>query len=284
MIISSVFVLLSNGNGTFVIPTMPSRIYTYAGTSLTTADFNHDDILDIVSADYMTLFISILLGNGDGTFEKGTTFFEASCSKPTGLSVGDFNNDNHFDIVVACFDSSKVIVFFGNSDGNFPSNVTLNTEKFSKPSSTAVNDFNNDNYSDIVVICSLVRTISVFTGHGNGSFDPQKIYRTGGGLDSLSITVADLNEDTKQDVFFPYISKPAIGVMFGHGNGSFSEKMRLNFTSGYAFGAIAVNDINNDGHLDIIVPTFGICSAQIFLGHGNGNFDIYRILAIEPDV
>ncbi len=98
---TQVAVLLGNGNGTFKNP----AYYTTGSnpTSLEVGDFNNDGKLDLAVLDFGPSggvgSVSILLGNGDGTFQMHTDFTEES--GPFALSLGDFNNDGRLDLAVA---------------------------------------------------------------------------------------------------------------------------------------------------------------------------------------
>src|SRR5262249_15620400 len=63
------------------------------------ADFNHDGHLDLAVANNSDSTVSILLGNGDGTFQSAQNF--GTDYYPRSIAVGDFDNDNTLDIVTA---------------------------------------------------------------------------------------------------------------------------------------------------------------------------------------
>src|SRR5713101_2109196 len=64
-----------------------------------TADFNGDGRLDLAVANAGSNDVSILLGNGDGTFQAAQNY--ASGGTPVSLAVGDFNSDGKLDLVTA---------------------------------------------------------------------------------------------------------------------------------------------------------------------------------------
>src|SRR5438046_5325737 len=66
--------------------------------SVAVADFNRDFLPDLVVANYASDTVSVLLGNGDGTFQPARTF--PAGSKPTSVAVGDFNGDGLQDLAV----------------------------------------------------------------------------------------------------------------------------------------------------------------------------------------
>ena len=95
-----VAVFLGNGDGTF----RPAAAIPETGNdplSLVTADFNGDGIPDLAVANYAgTPPLTILLGNGDGTFTVASTNVGAGVS-PISIAAADFNGDGFPDLVTA---------------------------------------------------------------------------------------------------------------------------------------------------------------------------------------
>ena len=92
--------------------TVGSNPYTLA-----VADFNGDGIPDVVTANRGDNTVSVLLGNGDGTFEPQETF--PTGTTPRAVAVGDFNGDGQVDIVTANLGDDTASVLLGNGDGTF---------------------------------------------------------------------------------------------------------------------------------------------------------------------
>jgi len=89
-------ILKGNGDGTFTQLSGEPELPQFSNF-VTAADFNADGKLDlVVSSEANTL--SLLLGNGDGTFKTG--FAEAIDYAPYGVAVGDFNGDGKLDLAV----------------------------------------------------------------------------------------------------------------------------------------------------------------------------------------
>src|SRR5439155_11212913 len=99
---SGVTVLLGNGDGSFRTP--QSYPIGMNPTSVAVGDFNGDGKLDLAVAnagtypDYTDGSVSILLGQGDGTFLPAQTY--AAGKNPKSVSVGDFNGDGHLDLAL----------------------------------------------------------------------------------------------------------------------------------------------------------------------------------------
>jgi len=156
-------------------------------------DFNGDGKLDLAVGNYNSHTVSVLLGNGDGTFQSQQTF--ATSSGPY-LAVGDFNGDGKLDLAVDNFDSANVGVLLGNGDGTFQSQQTFATG--TGPLLLTVGDFNSDGKLDLAVANIHSNTVSVLVSNGDGTFQSQRTFATG--LFPDSVAVGDFNGDGKLDL------------------------------------------------------------------------------------
>ena len=85
--------------------------------SIAAADLNGDGKVDLVVANYQGGDVSVLLGNGDGTFQTAVNY--AAGTTPQSVAVGDFNGDGKVDLVVVNRGDNDVSVLSGNGDGTF---------------------------------------------------------------------------------------------------------------------------------------------------------------------
>ena len=277
---SFVTVLLGNGDGTF----MPGVSYftgnggagsIYGGAepySIVVADMNGDGKLDLVTANAGSLTVSVLLGNGDGTFQPAilNRNIGATDGAPYSMAIGDFNGDGKLDVVLAQEFQGEVSVMLGNGDGTFSNAV--NYAVGTNPVFVAIGDFNHDGKLDLAVAnrgpgFTSRSTVSILLGNGDGTFQPAVNYAAG--VAPFSLAVGDFNRDGKLDLVVVNVTKVGtVNLLLGNGDGTFQPAVSHLVGSYPEF--ITSGDFNQDGKLDLaITDTNGV---MVLLGRGNGTF------------
>ncbi len=255
-------ILLGNGDGTFA-QANGSPFYLPSGAddphSIAVADFNRDGRLDLAVANFANGNITILLGNGDGTFsaaENGTTVVG---TYPYFVVAGDFNNDGIPDLVVANTGSNSITVLLGNGDGTFTQASGSPITVGDQPHCIALADFNEDGNLDIAVVNTVGDNISILLGNGNGTFTSA----TGSPIASdaiypMSAAVADFNRDGNPDlvVVNDIYSESGLGnILLGNGDGTFNASLAFSSGSGIPY-SVATADFNGDGVPDIATTAY----------------------------
>ena len=207
--------------------------------SVATGDFNGDGKPDLVTANAGSNSVSVLLGNGDGTFQSAVNY--AVGSSPYSVAVGDFNGDSKPDLVTANAGSNNVSVLLGNGDGTFQSAV--NYAVGSSPYSVAVGDFNGDSKPDLVTANYGSNNVSVLLGNGNGTFGSAVNYAVG--TNPQSVALGDVNGDSERDLVTANYGSNNVSVLLGNGNGTFGSA--VNYAVGTNPQSVALGDINGDG-------------------------------------
>jgi hypothetical protein len=248
----TVSVLLGNSDGSF----QDARNYAmgaFEPEAVAVGDFNGDGIPDLATANYVYASgtVSILLGNGDGSFQPARTYATGG-SMPNSVAVGDFNGDGTLDLVLANYGSGTVSVLLGNGDGSFQPGHTYALG--SDPFSVVVGDFNGDGTPDFAVVTGRLGqpgTVHVFLGNGDGTFRDPVNYPVDPGIGSLAI--ADFNEDGIPDLAVGSSSAGTVSVLLGNGDGSFQPAQR--YAVGSSPFSVAVGDFNGDGFPDVAAAT-----------------------------
>jgi Bacterial Ig-like domain (group 3)/FG-GAP-like repeat len=240
--------------------------------TMAVADLNGDGHLDLVVTDFNSSLVSVLLGNGDGTFKTATTFPSAS---PFFVAVADLNNDGVSDLVVSNGQSGTVSVFIGNGDGTFATGVTYPVGN--SPRGIAIGDFNHDGVLDLAVSSLNAATVSILLGNGDGTFGTQQLISTPGV--SYYPAVGDLRQNGVLDLIVPSAFSSRVFILLGNNDGTFQTAVP--YAVAAAPRSVSLGDINNDGILDLVVPDTGADGlVSILIGNGDGTFAIAKNFAI----
>jgi hypothetical protein len=243
----------------------------------------------------------VLLGNRDKSFKSAVSYGSGGYAA-SSVAVADVNGDGKPDLLVTnqcasepgidCTNGS-VGVLLGKGDGTFEPAVTYSSGGY-VAFSVAVADVNGDGKPDLVVanLGSLnypyYGTVAVLLGKGDGTFEPAVAYDSGG-LDAMSVAIADVNRDGKPDIIVgnsyciesSSCGNGTVGVLLGNGDGTFQTAVTYG-TGGYTAGwiTVAVADVNGDGDPDVLATN--ICASDsdckngtvgVLLGKCDGTFE-----------
>ncbi|MGB8579318.1 MAG: Ig-like domain repeat protein [Candidatus Sulfotelmatobacter sp.] len=291
----SVDVLLGNGDGTF----QPAVDYDSGGfdaDSVAVADLNGDGKLDLVVGNWCggsgtcSAAVTVLLGNGDGTFQSAVPYGSV-VGGVLSVAIADLSGDGKLDVLAAyygpcCGPTGITGVLTGKGDGTFQPGASYAGVG---GGSVTVGDVNGDGKPDLIVtypcedtsFCNN-STVGVMLGNGDGTFQPQVAYNSGG-YQAASVAIADIDGDGKPDLlvangcgYFNSISSPCasgtVALLRGNGDGTF-QPATIYGSGGFYALSIAPADLNGGGRLDALVTN---ACADTSCGQGSVGVLLYN--------
>jgi hypothetical protein len=260
--VADISVFLGNGDGTVAVQPLSYDVGGYAYRVPLIADFNGDGLLDVVESDDLYNLV-YLQGYGNGAFHAAPTYgLPNSFNQRTfteSVATGDFNGDGIPDVVVGQDGndgSTGVAVYLGKGDGTFFPGVSYGASN--EDTNVAVADFNGDGFLDIAAIDRNSQQIDIFLGKGDGTFDIGGSFATDtdDGPEPTELVLGDFNKDGKMDIAVANFGTADVGILLGHGDGTFAAPVTYPVGEGYRPETIGVGDLNGDGFLDLAVPSF----------------------------
>jgi hypothetical protein len=215
--------LLGNGDGTF----RAAKNFEVGDSpmSVTSGDFDGDGKADLATADdpsnpasgNIADSVSVLLGNGDGTFKDARRFSfpvgPDNHANPRQVVSADFDGDGKADLAVAnrgggdiggsgCCNAGYVRVLVGNGDGTFSEGEYLgNAPGMKRPASLTTADFDRDGIADLAIAqenLSGPGVVAVSLGNGDGTFNEAKPFTTD--WYPVFVISEDFNDDDYPDL------------------------------------------------------------------------------------
>jgi hypothetical protein len=237
------------------------------------ADLNCDGKLDLAVSSQSEPFVGVLLGRGDGTFDRTLTVSGGHSSN--FILAADLDGDGYVDLATSNQDGSASI-FWGQGDGTFR-NVNYKVQGALATADAfwiTTADLNGDGALDLVVSVfgasgpdpSAPGQVAVLLNRGDRSFANAVFYADRA---AVAVVAGDFDGDGKPDIATADFDG-SVSVFLGDGKGSLGPRV-ANSTGGQGV-AIAAGDFNGDGVLDLATGNDASASVSLLLGLGHGSF------------
>jgi hypothetical protein len=287
---NTVTILPGNGDGTFQQSTTVNLPPGATPTSILAADFNNDGRTDLAVTDSGTNQVSILLGNGDGTFQPSTITVPDA---PWALAAGDFTGNGQTDLAVANRGDNSVTILVGHGDGTFTVGQTLPlvnpddpTNPFVSPDSIVAGHFTPNGLLDLAVADQFSDQVALLVNNGDGTFTQGYTVSLGATFpflpSSLTLVAGDFRNNGLTDLAVAsanLFTGDSVAILLGNGDGTFQAPDVISLGSGVSPFAIAAGyftpTATGKGSLDLVTADSnggGIDDYSIFVGNGDGTF------------
>ena len=261
------------GGGKFANP-VNQTLPAYRG-QVVAADFNRDGKLDLAIATSCCTVsggVTILLGNGNGTFTQGKTI-NVTGNNAVSIALADFNGDHLPDLAISSF-TGATDIWIGKGDGTFTRTATLQEGGYQ----VVAGDFNADGHQDVAMMSG--NNIAMYLGNGNGTFKGPLLASLSdvsflavgdfynNRIQSLAalVTIYDGSGDYENDLY---------SLRYSGGKLLVENKYVISAQTGIPYLQLTGGDVNGDFKDDLFLVggdfQGGAISAYM-LGNGNGTF------------
>jgi len=264
-----VFLNHNDGHGTFADFLTPPNQVGLTPSPNENADFDGDGFIDIATANYGSGSVSVLLGNGDGTFRAAQHYPVGGW--PAGMAVLDVDGDGDTDIACGSLQGNHVALLRNDGSGSFGAATTFDGGQGEYGLAAA--DFDNDGIMDLVVGASWTGQLRVHLGDGLGGFALSGSAPSGGV--GWMLACGDVNGDGNVDVTSANGGTSNASVLLGDGQGHLAPAV-VHPTPGHTT-ATDLGDLDGDGDLDWVVSIFGAGVWEVRENDGQGNFALRTV-------
>ncbi len=223
------------------------------------ADLNADGNVDIITANQISATLTVLLGNGDGTFTRDGDYSANLAGSVDLVRVLDFNGDGDLDIYTLGGSPGAANILLGDGTGGFGAATVLAGFR-----ELAVGDFTGDGKQDLAVeyFDGSTSTLRILQGDGSGGYTP--IAGASYARPGKDLTAADLDGDGDLDLASAFGGEDVVAVLLGNGDGTFTADANSPYAVGTNPRAMTARDFNGDGTTDFATGN-GADSASVLL-------------------
>ncbi len=259
---------ICNGSaGTVTICNTTHALYSYVLDTIPTgsrpvrayaADLTEDGHQDLVVVDEIDSTVSLLVGNGLGSFAAPQVSFIEIDDSLEAVSIDDINSDGHLDLVVPCPAMNLVAVLLAESPGSFESPVIYPVGP--NPGPIAVEDFDGDSHKDLLVPNRFEPSLSWLRGNGDGTFLPAQMVPS----PSLPVSArAVSNSDGRVFGTYPHANLNSLSVVYSLS--PLGTETSATYSTSSIVDWVESADFNGDGLGDLAVVSRDTGTIEILL-------------------
>lgn len=258
---STIYLFLGKADGS-----LDNTLQFAAGTgpvSLVAADFNRDGQLDLAAASRGSHNLTVLMGDGKGSFAAAVPYALGAQSDPWDVVAADFNRDGKLDLACADPTDGAVHILLGDGSGRFGAEATFATSTDQR--GLAAGDFNNDGKLDLAVANGQEGSLSILLGDGSGRLGMPTTIPIG--INNMefhaTVTVSDFDGDRNLDLAYVNAADRQIVLLAGTGTGSFPSQIKI--PVGTQPTSLQLFDWNGDGKRDLTISNYGDDTVGVLL-------------------
>ncbi len=235
---------------------------------------------DLAVADDSSNDVSILLGDGNGSFPTVTTVPLNGALGPSDIAVGNFSNNGNQDLAVTDSSSSEVTILSGDGKGNFSVSSTIPLDNGQEnPMAITAADLSGDGNLDLAVAGSVLTSnggstgnVSILTNNGSGGWSvAQNI--------SLSVAPSQITTIQLNGNIFPDLAvsdASGVALLLNEGNGQFSAPVYYTLSGASEGQGIVAADFTGTGLIQLVVANSGSSNLSVVSGTTVGNFATFQ--------
>jgi len=253
-------VLLGNGQGGFTpAPNSPFAVEVKPHThGVATGDLNGDGNLDLVTDSWGNDQVSVLFGDGRGSFSTSGTFLDVGKMPYQRVRVGDINGDGKSDIITTNLEGDNVTILLGDSKGDFKQSAGSPFPCGDSPFNFAIGDVNGDGKPDLAIVNSPSSTadrhgkdgLTILLGDGASGFRMLAGSPFATGRIPNRVAIGDVNGDGVADIAVSSPDGNNITLFLMGSKGVVSSSI---IAIGGKPKGLAIRDLNGDGKADMVI-------------------------------
>jgi hypothetical protein len=245
-------------------------------------DLNGDGKADLIVANVangsVPNSVSVMLGNGDGTFGAAQTI--AVPSAPLPVAEADLNGDGKLDIVSG--NEGTVSVLLNNGNGSFGPPTSYNA--LTNNHAIAIGDFDHDGHMDIATVgddANPANNVAILWGNGDGTFSAPTFVTI---PHQFLSAITTFNTGPLVNLAITDQQDNRVTVLTPTGSRANPFNTPVDYTVGSAPVSIMSADFNGDGKTDLVTANSSSASVSVLTGRGDGTFNLSAITTAVPGV